>query len=62
MTPLKEQVISLLDRLPPDATIEDLQYHLYVIDKIEKGIESAEREGTLTQDEAEKKFEKWLTK
>jgi hypothetical protein len=62
MTPLKEQVISLLDRLPADATIEDLQYHLYVIDKIEKGIESAESEGTLTQEQAEKKFEKWLTK
>lgn len=62
MNNLREQVTSLLDRLPADATIEDLQYHLYVIDKIEKGIASAEREGTLTQEQAEKKFEKWLTK
>ncbi|MBP9664819.1 MAG: hypothetical protein KBD94_09365 [Pyrinomonadaceae bacterium] len=62
MNTLREQVTSLLDRLPADATIEDLQYQLYVIDKIEKGVESAEREGTLTQEQAEKKFEKWLTK
>lgn len=60
MSTLREQVISLLDRLPPDASIEDLQYHLYVIEKVQKGFESAEREGTLTQAEAEKKLERWL--
>lgn len=60
MSTLKEQVISLLDRLPPDASIEDLQYHLYVIEKVRKGLESAEKEGTLTQAEAEKKLERWL--
>ena len=62
MSKLREQVTSILDRLPLDASIEDLQYHLYVIDKVEKGFESAEKEGTLTQEEAEKHFEKWLTK
>lgn len=62
MNNLREQVTSLLDRLPADATIEDLQYHLYVIDKIDKGIESAEREGTLTQEQVEKRLEQWLTK
>ena len=60
MSTLREQVISLLDRMPPDASIEDLQYHLYVIEKVQKGFESAEREGTLTQAEAEKKLERWL--
>ena len=62
MSTLREQVISLLDRLPPDASIEDLQYHLYVIEKVQKGFEAADLEGTLTHEEAEKKLERWLTK
>lgn len=62
MSKLREQVTSLLDRLPPDASIEDLQYHLYVIEKVQRGFEAAEKEGTLTQEQAEKKLERWLIK
>lgn len=43
MLDIKEQVASLLDRLPNDASIEDIQYHLYVMDKVQKGFESAHR-------------------
>jgi hypothetical protein len=60
MTELREQVTSLLDRLPPDASIEDLQYHLYVIEKVRNGFEAAEKEGTLTQEQAEERLGKWL--
>ena len=60
MTPVMEEVESLIERLPNDATIEDLQYHLYVIDKVRKGLESIERDGGLTQDEVEVRLGKWL--
>ena len=61
MTPaIREEVKSLLERLPSDASIEDLQYHLYVIEKVQHGLEAAENEGTLTQEEAEEKLGKWL--
>lgn len=57
---LREEVESLLDRLPDDSTIEDVQYHLYVIDKVRKGLESVETEGGLTQDEVEERLSEWL--
>lgn len=60
MSAIREEVESLLDRLPSDATIEDVQYHLYVIDKVRKGLESAERDGGLTQEQVEERLSKWL--
>ena len=62
MKTAKEEVRSLIDKLPDDCTLEDIQYHLYVAEKIKRGIERAENEGTLTQDEVERKFTKWTSK
>jgi ribosomal protein S20 len=62
MKTAKEEVRSLIDKLPDDCTLEDIQYHLYVVEKIQRGIERAEKEGTLTQDEVERKFSKWTSK
>ena len=61
MNTAKEEVISLLNKLPDKCTLEDVQYHLYVVEKIQKGIDRANNEGTLSQDEVERKFEKWTT-
>ncbi|MND08893.1 hypothetical protein D3C83_318340 [compost metagenome] len=33
----KEQVRALLDRLPEDCTLDDVQYHLYVVQAVERG-------------------------
>ena len=60
MAAIREEVESLLDRLPNDATIEDLQYHLYVIDKVRSGLESIESDGVLSQEEVEARMSKWL--
>lgn len=57
---IREEVESLLDRLPDDSTIEDVQYHLYVIDKVRKGLESVDRDGALTQEQVEERLGKWL--
>ena len=34
----KKQAIKLIKLLPDDSTIEDIQYHLYVLEKVEQGI------------------------
>jgi len=62
MSTAKEDVRGLLDKLPDDCSIEDIQYHLYVVEKIHRGIERAETEGVLSQDEAERKLNKWTSK
>ncbi len=61
MSTAKQQVESLLQKLPEDCTLEDIQYHLYVLDKVQQGLDDAHQGGTVTQEEAEKQLGKWLT-
>ncbi|MEH2331374.1 hypothetical protein [Nostoc sp.] len=53
MNTTKEKVQSLLKQLPDDCSIEDIQYHLYVIEKVSRGLEVADTEGAIAQEEAE---------
>ena len=60
MSTAKDEVTEMLKRLPEDCTLEDVQYHLYVLEKIRRGEERAAAEGTISQDEAERRLKKWL--
>lgn len=60
MSEIRDEVNSLLDRLPEDASIEDVQYHLYVIEKVRNGLEAARSEGVIPQEQAEERLGKWL--
>jgi len=62
MSTAKEEVQSLLSKLPDDCSLEDIQYHLYVIEKVRNGLEAAESQGAVSQEEVEQRFSKWLTK
>ena len=57
----KEEVESLLNRLPEDCSLEDIQYHLYVIEKVHRGLEAADTQGSVSQEEVEQRLGKWLT-
>ena len=60
MSSTKEKVESMLRKLPDDCTIEDIQYHLYVLGKVRQGLQAADSEGVLQQEEVEGLFSKWL--
>lgn len=62
MSSAKAEVRELLDELPDDCTIEDVQYHLYVREQIKKGLWSLENEPTYTQEEVERSLSRWLTR
>ncbi|HSG32169.1 MAG TPA: hypothetical protein VLB82_11575 [Thermodesulfobacteriota bacterium] len=62
MSTAKDEIKALLENLPEDCTFEDVQYHLYVVEKIQNGILRADQEGTISQSEVERKFEKWTSK
>ncbi len=62
MSTAKEEVKILLDKLPDDCSLEDVQYHLYVIEKIHRGIERVEKEGVTSQEDVERKLSKWTSK
>jgi hypothetical protein len=57
----KEEVEALLSKLPDDCSIEDIQYHLYVIEKVRKGLEAADSQGAVAQEEVERRLGNWLT-
>ncbi len=60
MSTAKQDVEQLLNKLPDDCSVEDIQYHLYVLDKIRRGLEDARVNGTMTQEEVEARLSKWL--
>jgi ribosomal protein S20 len=61
MSAAKQEVKALLKKLPDECTLEDIQYHLYVVEKIQHGIDAAEQHGALSQEEAEQRLAKWTT-
>lgn len=56
----KDEVRALLDRLPDDVTLEDIQYHLDVVVKVLEAEASLERGEGIPHEEVFKEFEdKW---
>jgi hypothetical protein len=60
MSTAKEEVRKILDRIPDDASFEDIQYHIYVREKIERGLRDIAEGHVITQEEVEQRMSKWL--
>jgi hypothetical protein len=60
MNTIKDTIKSILNQLPDNCSIEDIQYHLYVVEKVRQGINVADTESRLKQGEAEGILSKWL--
>ena len=56
----KDEVSSMLEKLPDDASYEDIQYHLYVLEKVKRGLTRAETEGAVSHEDAKARLGKWL--
>ena len=56
----KQEVRRLLDSIPDDASYEDIQYHIYVREKVERGLEDAAQGRVVSQEEVERWMAKWL--
>lgn len=61
MSTTKTEVQELLKRLPDECTLEDVQYHLYVLEKIHQGKNRAATEGVVSQGDVEKRLGKWTS-
>ena len=62
MANAKQEVLRLLGELPEDVSYEEIQYHIYVVEKIRKAREAVQAGEVLSQEEVEKRTEKWLKK
>lgn len=61
MSTAKHDVARLLDKLPDNCSLEEIQYHLYVLEKVRRGLETAQEPHGVSQSDAEKRLSKWLT-
>ena len=57
----KVEVASMLSALPEDSSLEDIQYHLFVLEKVKRGLGRAETEGAMSHEDAKVRLGKWLT-
>ncbi|GAA5127737.1 hypothetical protein [Alloalcanivorax gelatiniphagus] len=62
MQTAKQDVERMLGQLPDDATLEDIEYHLYVLKKIRNGIRRHEEEGGIPQQEVKEHVQQWFTR
>src|SRR5947209_8790492 len=56
----KEEAIRLIQGLPDDCTLEDIQNHLFVRQKVEQAMANFDDGAGWTQDEAERRMAEWL--
>jgi hypothetical protein len=57
----KDTVRELLDRLPDDCSLEDILYHLYVVQSVNRGLADAEAGRTVSHEEVRERLRrKWI--
>lgn len=62
METAKEEVRRILDALPDDATLEDIQYRIYVRQAIAAGLRDVDEGRVVSQAEVERRMSRWTGK
>ncbi len=62
MNSLKDEVADMIHNMPDDSSLEDIQYHLYVLEKVRKGRQSIKDGKGISNEEAKARLSKWITK
>ena len=60
MSAAKEDVRKMLTQIPEDASLEDIQYHIYVMEKVQRGLKAAEEGRLLSNEDVERRLARWL--
>lgn len=60
MTTIKSKIQSILNQLPENCSIEDIQYHLYVLEKVRQSMAIAQTDTAIAQEQVEGLLNKWL--
>jgi hypothetical protein len=61
MSAVKQEAQDMIQNLPDNCTYEDIQYHLYVVEKIKNGISRAEYSEISSHQDAKQRMAKWLS-
>ena len=55
-----DEVRELLNRLPAEASFEEIQYQVYVLDEISRGSKEIDRGEGVEHEEVKRRLAKWL--
>ena len=61
MGKLKDDIAEMIHHLPEETTLEDIQYHLYVLEKLNKGQRQIKDGNGISNEQAKVRLSKWLT-
>ena len=61
ITNIKAEAMRLIQSLPDDCTIEDIQYHLYVLDRLSQAEKDIDEGRLIPHEEVKRRFAKWLS-
>ncbi len=61
MATVKDEIRRMIENLPEDVTWEDVQYSIYVRERIERARGEAAQGKILEEDEVERRMKPWLT-
>jgi len=53
---VKEQVRRMIDQMPDECSMEDVQYQLYLIEKVRRGLKSIDEGKGISHDHVRKQF------
>lgn len=56
---LKQKVMESIDKLPPDASMDEIIERIYFIHKVETGLKQSEEGDLVDHEEVRKKIDEW---
>jgi len=56
----KEVIVNAVQSLPEDASFEEAMERLYLLSKVERGLQQADEGQIISHEEAKKRLDKWL--
>lgn len=59
METLKQEALRIISKLPETASIDDIMYELYVVDKVKKGREAVERGESISIEDLKREMQSW---
>jgi predicted transcriptional regulator len=60
MPTAKQEVRDLLEKLPDEASFDDIEYQIYVLHEIREGIAEADRGELIDHNDVKARMRKWL--
>ena len=56
----KEKILTGIQKLPDSVTMDEVLDHIVLLEKIENGLDQADKGQTLTEEEMDENISKWL--